>query len=58
MRRFVESIAALSLWDWDDDQGQPKNECEEPDDGYLDSHQALMNYVEAARLLLKEIDNV
>lgn len=58
MRRFVESIAALSLWDWDDDQGQSTVECEEPDDGYLDSHQALMNYIEATRLLLKEIGDV
>ncbi|AOU98252.1 hypothetical protein BI364_10030 [Acidihalobacter yilgarnensis] len=58
MRRFVESIADLPLWEWDCDQGRPTAECEGPDGGYIESHQALMNYIEAARLLLKEIGDV
>ncbi|CAM5530074.1 hypothetical protein TMEC54S_00244 [Thauera mechernichensis] len=49
---FVNHVASLSMWDWDDDKGAALNECEEPSEGYQDSHEALMGLIEAARDLL------
>lgn len=50
-RKFVEEVAGMSIWDYDRDDGTPYKECEEPGDGYLDSHCALMALVEEARKL-------
>ncbi|APZ42524.1 hypothetical protein [Acidihalobacter ferrooxydans] len=49
MREFIQSLAELSLWDHDDDNGQPFEECDEPEYGYLDSHEALMTHIEAVK---------
>jgi hypothetical protein len=46
---FVTYVAGYSIWDYDKDDGTPYQECAEPDDGYEDSHMALMNIIEAAR---------
>lgn len=50
--RLVERIAGLSIWDYDKDDGTPYEECEEPADGYLDSHCCLMGNIEEARAVL------
>lgn len=50
-KKLVEKIAGLCLWDFDKDDGTPYKECEEPDDGYLDSHDCLMNLIEEARAI-------
>lgn len=49
--KFVDQIAGLSIWDHDQNDGAPYEECEEPEEGYLDSHRCLMNLVEQARLI-------
>lgn len=49
---FVQHVASLSMWNWDDDKGAALNECEEPSEGYQDSHEALMGLIEGARDLL------
>lgn len=49
---MVRRIAALSIWGFDNDDGEPYDECEEPDDGYNDSHTCLMGLIEEARELL------
>lgn len=46
---FVAKVAGLSIWDYDKDDGSPYEECEEPDDGLLDSHCCLMSLIEDAR---------
>ena len=51
---FVEQVASLSMWDWDSNEGEPRNECEPPSDGFLDSHCALMGLIEEARDLLAQ----
>lgn len=51
---FVDQVARLSLWDHDRDDGTPYRECEEPDDGYGDSHECLMALIEQARALQTE----
>lgn len=48
---FVDQVASLSIWSYDQDDGNPYAECEEPADGYLDSHCALMALIEEARKL-------
>lgn len=48
---FVDQVASLSIWSYDKDDGTPYQECEEPADGYLDSHCALMALIEEARKL-------
>ena len=47
--KFVGRVAGLSVWDCDMDDGTPYAECEEPADGYEDSHNALMGLIEDAR---------
>lgn len=49
--QFVEDVANLSIWSYDRDDGKPYEECEEPDDGFMDSHEALMGLIEKARNL-------
>lgn len=49
--QFVEEVANLSIWGYDRDDGTPYKECEEPDDGFMDSHEALMTLIEKARKL-------
>ncbi|MDG1581044.1 hypothetical protein [Pseudomonas sp. GOM6] len=46
---FVDQVAGLSIWDYDKDDGQPYSETEEPEDGYMDSHNCLMGLIEQAR---------
>lgn len=48
---FVSRVAGLSIWDYDQNDGTPYRECEEPTDGYLDSHTTLMDLIEEARRL-------
>ena len=48
---FVSRVAGLSIWDYDQNDGTPYQECEEPTAGYLDSHTALMDLIEEARRL-------
>jgi hypothetical protein len=50
---MVESISNLSIWDYDNNEGDPYEECEEPSEGYLDSHCCLMDLIESARSILK-----
>ncbi|HCF9660092.1 TPA: hypothetical protein NI776_001819 [Pseudomonas aeruginosa] len=47
--KFVERIAELSIWSYDKSDGTPYKECEEPSDGYIDSHSCLMDLIEEAR---------
>lgn len=49
--KFVEHIAGLGIWDYDKNDGTPYQECEEPTDGYLDSHCCLMESIEVARTI-------
>ena len=51
--KFVHQVGALSIWDYDQNDGTPYQECDEPDDGYLDSHTCLMGLIEQARVLLE-----
>jgi hypothetical protein len=51
LHSFVEMVAAMNIWSYDQDSGEPYKECEEPADGFLDSHCALMNLIEDARRL-------
>lgn len=48
---FVDQVAALSLWSYDDKDGNPYRECKPPSNGYLDSHCCLMDLIEQARSL-------
>lgn len=49
---FVDQVARLSIWDYDKDDGSRYEEIDdEPDEGYLDSHNCLMGLIEAARRL-------
>ena len=52
-QQLVEQIAGLSIWGFDNNDGEPYAECDEPSDGYLDSHYALMDMIENARRILK-----
>lgn len=47
--QFVEQVASMSIWSFDQDDGEPYKECEEPSDGFLDSHCTLMQLIEKAR---------
>lgn len=51
--KFVERVAALGIWEYDDDSGQPIEEITEPDTGFLDSHNCLMDLIEKARSIMK-----
>ncbi|KLR59286.1 hypothetical protein OX89_02545 [Diaphorobacter sp. J5-51] len=48
---FVQHVAALNLWGYDKDDGNPYQECEDPDEGHSDSHNCLMELIEQARRL-------
>lgn len=48
---FVEQVARLRLWDWSDNDGNLVSECEEPAEGWLDSHVSLMELIESARTI-------
>lgn len=50
--QFVERVAGFSIWSYDKNDGSPYEECEEPSEGFLDSHCALMATIEDARDLL------
>jgi len=39
------------MWSYDRNDGTPYTECEEPDEGFLDSHCCLMALIEQAREL-------
>ncbi len=52
---LAKQIADFKIWDYDRDDGTPYEECEEPDDGHMDSHTALMGMIEAARSILAEV---
>lgn len=52
IRELVQSIAGMSIWDYDKNDGTPYKECEEPSEGYVDSHCALMSTIEDARKVL------
>ena len=49
--KFIHQIGALSIWEYDQNDGTPYEECDEPDDGFLDSHTCLMGLIEQARVL-------
>lgn len=42
--KFVDQVANLDIWDYDD-----TNECERPSEGFLDSHCCLMGLIQDAR---------
>jgi hypothetical protein len=46
---FVSSVATLLIWGYDKNDGTPYEECDEPSEGYVDSHCCLMQLIEAAR---------
>lgn len=48
---FVQQVAALRIWRYDDNDGTPYEECRPPSDGFLDSHYCLMDLIEQARRL-------
>jgi len=52
---FVQQVAGLSLWSYDNDKGEPHHECEEPSEGFLDSHCSLMGLIEQARRLAANV---
>lgn len=43
--QFAEQVSGLSIWDYEDFN----NECGRPDEGFLDSHCALMELIVEAR---------
>lgn len=47
--QFMGQVADLSIWSFDMDDGSQYEECEEPSEGFLDSHCCLMNLIEQAR---------
>lgn len=51
LQSFAEMVAGMSIWGYDNNQGQRYTECPEPADGADDSHEALMGLIEEARVL-------
>jgi hypothetical protein len=49
---FLSSVARLSMWSYARSNGTPYNECEEPSEGFLDSHCTLGELIEEARRLV------
>ena len=49
--KFVHQVGALSIWSYDRNDGTPYQECDEPADGFVDSHTCLMGLIEQARVL-------
>jgi hypothetical protein len=47
-----QQVARLSMWSYARSNGTPYNECEEPSEGFLDSHCTLMELIEEARRLV------
>jgi hypothetical protein len=52
---FVKGVAELCIWDYSKDDGSLYKECDEPRDGYLDSHCCLMGLIEQARDVLPNL---
>lgn len=52
--KFAAHIARLNIWDYGNDDGSAYKECDEPSDGYLDSHTCLMDMIETARRMLEK----
>ncbi len=53
---LIDHLAGLTIWGYDQDDGTPYEEGGEnfePDDGYEDSHMALMELIELAREVQK-----
>ena len=50
--QFVSQVARLGIWNYDKNDGTPYTETEEPGDGHLDSHSALMGLIEEARRIM------
>lgn len=48
---FLHQVAGLSIWRYDNKDGEPYRECQLPSDGFLDSHYCLMELIEQARHL-------
>lgn len=46
---FVNRMAGFNIWSWDNDSGEAYRECEEPSEGFIDSHCSLMEMIEEAR---------
>lgn len=51
--QFVDQVASLKIWSYDKYDGTAYAECEEPADGFLDSHTCLMDLIEQARQIGK-----
>lgn len=49
--KFIAQVAGLSMWSYSKDDGTPHDECEEPSEGFIDSHCCLMSLIEEARKL-------
>ena len=49
--KFITRVAGLSMWSYSKDDGTPCDECEEPSEGFIDSHCCLMSLIEEARKL-------
>ncbi len=49
--KFVNQVGSLSIWSYDKNDGAPYQECDEPADGFLDSHMCLMSLIEQARAM-------
>jgi hypothetical protein len=52
--QFVEQVGRLSIWSFDNNDGEAYEECEEPSEGFLDSHCCLMALIEQAREIQKK----
>lgn len=52
---FIDKIARFSIWEYDMNDGTPYQECDEPPDGFLDSHCALMGCIEKARGFIRAL---
>lgn len=54
LQNFVDSVARMDIWGWANMNG-PIHECEQPSDGFVDSHATLMGLIERARAINKSI---
>lgn len=46
---LVDTVAGFKIWHYGQLDGTPYEECEEPSEGYCDSHTCLMDIIEQAR---------
>lgn len=53
--QFLGQLAGLRIWSYDMEDGTPYKECDEPSDGFLDSHTCLMETILEARALNAEL---